>query len=170
MSIQQESPPESTDGIDAALSGLAAGEAVWAGTPVAGRRRLLERMHTLVGQNAQAWVDAARTVKKLTPGTPLVGEEWMSGPYATLQSLAVLIESLKAIERGGSPVDGYSIGEAPGGRVPVHGLPHRSSGAAARRRRAAGPSTGPGWTRRSPASSAGSRRSSSSRAGGRRPT
>jgi aldehyde dehydrogenase (NAD(P)+) len=124
MSIQQEQPLQSTDGIDAALSDLAAGESAWAETPVTERRRLLEQVHALVGENAQAWVDAACQVKQLPKDSPLVGEEWLSGPYGTLQSLSVLIESLKQLERGGSPIDGYKLTSAPGGRVVVHGLPH----------------------------------------------
>lgn len=121
MSIQQE---QSTSGIDAALADLTAGEAVWAQTPLAERRRLLEEMHALVGRHAQAWVDAACQVKRLEADSPLVGEEWLSGPYGTLQALAVLIESLEALEAGGSPVDGYEITTGPGGRVVVHALPH----------------------------------------------
>jgi aldehyde dehydrogenase (NAD(P)+) len=126
MSIQQEQPLQSTVGIDAALADLIAGEAVWGQTPVAERRRLLERVHALVGEHAQAWVEAAREVKQLPADTPLVGEEWLSGPYGTLQALAVLIESLRAIENGGSPVDGYELSDGPGGRVVVHGLPHNA--------------------------------------------
>jgi aldehyde dehydrogenase (NAD(P)+) len=120
--------------IDATLARLHRGEAIWAGTPLARRRELLEQMHVLVGRNAQAWVNAATGVKGLDPGSTLVGEEWLSGPYAMLTTLAVLAETVAALEKGDSPVDGYRIRSAPGGRVAVEVLPpHRVRPAAAQR-------------------------------------
>jgi aldehyde dehydrogenase (NAD(P)+) len=113
-----------TVSVDAVLAELAQGEAVWAATTVPARRRLLERIHALAGQHAQAWVDAALVIKGLRADSPLVGEEWLSGPYGVLTGTAALIDSLKALERGGSPVDGYRLGRGPGGRVTVPVLPH----------------------------------------------
>ena len=113
-----------TVSVDAVLADLALGEATWAATAVPARRQLLERIHALAGQHAQAWVDAALVIKGLRADSPLVGEEWLSGPYGILTGTAALIESLKALERGGSPVDGYRFGRAPGGRVTVPVLPH----------------------------------------------
>jgi aldehyde dehydrogenase (NAD(P)+) len=118
----QETLPEQV--LDTVLDDLVAGEAVWAATPVARRRLLLEEIHGLTGRHAQDWVDAAAGIKGLTADSPLLGEEWLSGPYAVLNSLAALIDSLKALENGRSPVDGYRFGRAPGQRVTVKGLPH----------------------------------------------
>jgi aldehyde dehydrogenase (NAD(P)+) len=110
--------------IDAALARLHRNEKAWAETALARRCELLEQLHTRVGKQAQAWVDAAAGLKGLDPTSPLVGEEWISGPYAMLNGLCTLAESVAALQKGGSPVDGYRIGTAPGGRVTVDVLPH----------------------------------------------
>ena len=124
MSTQQALSEQRADGIDAALAELGRGEARWAALPVSGRRRLLERVHTLIGQHAAAWVAASSSIKGLAADSQLRGEEWLSGPYALLAGTAALAESLAAIERGASPVDGFPLGPAPGGRVSVRVQPH----------------------------------------------
>jgi aldehyde dehydrogenase (NAD(P)+) len=124
MSIQETLPEQRSTALDTVLAELAEGESVWAATPLARRGELLAQVHARTGQNAQAWVDAAAQIKGLPAGSPLLGEEWLSGPYALLSGLAVLMESLQALAAGGSPVDGYAFGRAPGNRVTVKGLPH----------------------------------------------
>jgi aldehyde dehydrogenase (NAD(P)+) len=124
MSTQQTLPEQRSEALDTALAELGRGESVWAATPVARRRELLAEIHTLTGRYAQAWVDAAAGIKGLPAGSPLLGEEWLAGPYAVLNGVAALIESLKALEAGGSPVDGFTFGRAPGNRVTVRCLPH----------------------------------------------
>ncbi|MET8541730.1 aldehyde dehydrogenase family protein, partial [Kitasatospora sp. NPDC004799] len=57
-------------------------------------------------------------------GSPLAGEEWITGPYPVLTGTAALAASVAALEAGRSPVDGYAFGRAPGGRVTVRVLPH----------------------------------------------
>ena len=115
---------DQTARLDAILNELAAGEKAWAETDLAGRRRLLEEVHRATAAAAQDWVTAAVAYKQLQASSPLVGEEWISGPYGVLTGVAALIKSVAAIEAGRSPVDGYPLGTAPGGRVTVKVLPH----------------------------------------------
>ncbi|MEV6363593.1 aldehyde dehydrogenase family protein [Nocardia asteroides] len=110
--------------IDTALADLTQGEKTWAATDLRRRRELLEELHTRTAANAEAWVAAARTIKKLDAESPLLGEEWMSGPMTMLAGAQALAESLGALERGVSPLDGVELGTAPGGRVSVPALPH----------------------------------------------
>jgi len=124
MSIQETFPEQRSAALDTLLAELGQGESVWAATPLARRRELLAQLHTLTGQHAQAWVDAAAQIKGLPADSALLGEEWLSGPYAVLNSLAALMDSVKALEAGRSPVDGFAFGRAPGNRVTVKGLPH----------------------------------------------
>jgi aldehyde dehydrogenase (NAD(P)+) len=124
MSIQQVLSEQRSEGIDAALAELGRGEAIWAATSVPRRRALLTQIHALTSRYAQDWVDAAISIKGLSADSTLVGEEWLSGPYALLGGLAALIDSLAALEQGRSPIDGFTVGRAPGGRVSVRGLPH----------------------------------------------
>src|SRR5690606_27046603 len=97
---------------------------VWATTPLRRRRELLEQLHTRTARFAADWVRAACTIKQLDPDSPLVGEEWMSGPLTLLQATTALAETLSALEAGRSPLDGIELTSAPGGRVAVPVLPH----------------------------------------------
>jgi hypothetical protein len=106
------------------LEALQGGERAWAALPLSGRIQLLVELQASVAQHAEAWVETAASIKQLPSGSPLRGEEWITGPYPVISSAAALRDSLMALERGGSPVDGYPIRQAPGGRVAVRVLPH----------------------------------------------
>ncbi|MFE3542137.1 aldehyde dehydrogenase family protein [Nocardia sp. NPDC059177] len=110
--------------IDTALADLTQGEKTWAATSLRRRRELLDELHELTAREAQAWVNAARTVKKLDADSPLLGEEWMSGPMTMLAGAKALSESIAALEQGRSPLDGVDLEPAPGGRLSVPALPH----------------------------------------------
>lgn len=109
---------------DSELDALAAGERAWADTAIGARIGLLAALEASVAEHAAAWVEAAAHIKLLMPNSPLVGEEWISGPYAVIASAAALRRSLTALERGCSPVDGFSVRPAPGDRLAVRVLPH----------------------------------------------
>ncbi|MEU6665846.1 aldehyde dehydrogenase family protein [Streptomyces sp. NPDC046727] len=110
--------------IDRAVDDLARGEETWAACGLAKRRALLEQVAAAVTEQAEAWVRAAVAYKRLPDGSPLIGEEWISGPYPVLTSAGALAETVRALEEGRSPVDGFSVRGAPGGRVAVRVLPH----------------------------------------------
>lgn len=110
--------------VDEALAELAEGEKAWAAAGLARRRELLEQVHALAGKHAAEWVRAACAYKDLPTDSPLAGEEWTSGPYGVLTGAAALISTIRALEAGRSPVDGYPLRTGPGGRVVVDVLPH----------------------------------------------
>ncbi|MFI5537229.1 aldehyde dehydrogenase family protein [Nocardia sp. NPDC051929] len=110
--------------VGAAVSALRRGEVEWARTALPARRRLLDQIHVNTARHAQEWVETAARIKKLTSDSPLLGEEWVSGPYSLLTGAAALAESLLALEEGRSPVDGYPMRPAPGGRTAVEVFPH----------------------------------------------
>ncbi|MGH3724825.1 MAG: aldehyde dehydrogenase family protein [Mycobacterium sp.] len=116
--VQIESP------VDQALQDLVEGEKAWANTSLADRLRLLADARQLVIDNAQQWVQAAAfEIKKLDPESPLVGEEWISGPYAVAGAIASLIASLEQLQAGHSPLRDAKFGVSPGGRTTVSVLP-----------------------------------------------
>ncbi|MEU2354860.1 aldehyde dehydrogenase family protein [Streptomyces misionensis] len=117
-------PTEQRWALDQSVDDLVRGEAVWAACDLANRRELLERMRAATAEAAEAWVRAAAAYKQLPDSSPLIGEEWITGPYPVLTSLGALAASLTALEEKRSPVDGFSFGRAPGGRVTVRVLPH----------------------------------------------
>lgn len=116
--VQIESP------VDQALLDLTEGEKTWAKTSLAQRLQLLAETRQAVIDNAQQWVQAAAfQIKKLDPESPLVGEEWISGPYAVAGAIAALIASLEQLQAGHSPLRDAKFGVTPGGRTTVSVLP-----------------------------------------------
>ncbi len=109
--------------IDAAMIELERGESAWALTGLHDRRGVLADIRELVRVHADEWVTIAATIKELDPQSPLVGEEWLSGPYPLLTNADALAESLAALERGRSPLAGSNITAAPGNRIRIQILP-----------------------------------------------
>jgi aldehyde dehydrogenase (NAD(P)+) len=109
--------------LDAVVAGMQEGEARWAATGLSARADLLAEVHRSVAAAADAWVAGAVKAKGLDPFSPLVGEEWLSGPYCTLTSLLALRQTLTALAAGRSPIAGKRLGVAPGGRTTVPALP-----------------------------------------------
>jgi acyl-CoA reductase-like NAD-dependent aldehyde dehydrogenase len=116
-----EFSPDQLSEIDAALDALTAGAARWAASDLSARADLLLATRDSVAATAQEWVDAAMAAK----GTPAfyAGEEWLSGPYATIRNSQVLADSLQALARGESPAAQLKLEPAPGGRTAVRVLP-----------------------------------------------
>jgi aldehyde dehydrogenase (NAD(P)+) len=112
--------------LDADLAQLADGAIRWAATPLADRAMLLQAVHASVSSAASDWATTAANIKGLDPLSQLVGEEWISGPYATLSAVALLAQSVGSLAAGHSPIEGLSLGTAPGGRVTVPVLPRNA--------------------------------------------
>ncbi|MEO5665466.1 MAG: aldehyde dehydrogenase family protein [Nocardioides sp.] len=112
--------------LDATITTLRAGEQTWAGMSIAQRIALLGKVHASVAAQSEQWVAAAVRAKNLDPDSPLVGEEWLSGPYCTLTALMVLPHTLAAVAAGESPVAAKKLGVAPGNRVTVPVLPNNA--------------------------------------------
>lgn len=108
--------------VEASLDALTAGARRWAARSLAERRRLLLATRRAVGDTAADWVRAACAIKGIDER--LAGEEWLSGPYAALTAIDAYAESLRALDGGRSPVDGFHPVDAPGGRRAVRVLPH----------------------------------------------
>src|SRR5690348_3417953 len=86
---------------------LARGEEVWAETSLAQRRKLLDRFKQLTGINAAEWVQVAARIKKLPAESPLLGEEWISGPWAVLGYASALARTLERLDRGENVLAGF---------------------------------------------------------------
>ena len=100
--------------VDTAIAELAEGETRWAALPLSGRRAMLGEVRRRVGAHAREWVAAGAQIKRLPADSPLMGEEWLSGPYALASALGVLENSLAALDAGRSPVESAHFGEANG--------------------------------------------------------
>lgn len=100
------------------------GEQAWGRLGVTERRELLQRFSKLVEAKAPEWVEIATRIKGLDPASPLVGEEWISGPWATIHYAQHLTQTLARMESGANPTDGFEFREVPGDRVAIDVLPH----------------------------------------------
>lgn len=110
--------------LDKAIAELQVGAEAWAATSLADRAALMRQTHDAISQSAKRWARTAIDIKRLDPDSPLTGEEWLSGPYATLQGFAAVSETLGKLAEGKSPLDGIELKKAPGGRLAVPALPH----------------------------------------------
>lgn len=109
--------------LDAAIVALAAGATRWSATPLAERAGILAAVHAAMTASARGWAETAAAIKGLDPASQLVGEEWISGPYAALAGAGTLAHSVAALAGGTSPLAGITFGSAPGGRVTIPILP-----------------------------------------------
>lgn len=110
-------------GLDEAIAALHAGSRAWALLTLGQRRTLLRRLRVATAAVADEWVDVASTSKGLEAGHPLRGEEWLSGPYATIVAMDAYADTLGALAAGRSPLDRVRTGSAPGDRTVVHTSP-----------------------------------------------
>ncbi len=94
----------------------------WARLPVPEKIALARSMHRGAARVAERSVAAARSAKGIPQGSPLDGEEWLSGPYVNLRTLRQLIHSLVSIQRHGNTPVG-SLGRAQDGRLTVRVFP-----------------------------------------------
>jgi acyl-CoA reductase-like NAD-dependent aldehyde dehydrogenase len=109
---------------DAIVARLADGEAAWARTTPARRRELLAEFATLVDRHAEEWVEIAARIKQLPSDSPLLGEEWISGPWAVLGYVHPLRQTLEQVEEGRDVLAGFKTRSALGGRIAIEVLPH----------------------------------------------
>ncbi len=121
--VISELPAEDRARFDSELRELAEGSTRWAGMSLSARAKLLRAVHAAMSSQAANWAHAASGIKQLDPESAAVGEEWISGPYATLSAVATLAKTVETLASGHSPIESLTLGTAPGGRVTVPVLP-----------------------------------------------
>ncbi len=109
--------------LDQSLATLAARRREWARLGLPEKIRLLEAVRAGVARVADRWVEAAVAAKGIPAGSPLAGEEWMSGPYSLLYGTAALLRTLEGVARGESPLPASAVRTRPGGQVVVRVFP-----------------------------------------------
>ncbi len=109
--------------VDRALSQLSIKKDEWARLAVDHKLRYLDSMRRATAAHADEWVAVSLEHKRLPAGSPLAGEEWISGPYALLLAINALTKSLTAIATGTDVLAGTSIHTRNGGQVVVEVFP-----------------------------------------------
>ena len=111
------------DDLETRVQELATGQQRWSSVPRARRAELLHEVARLALDTADTWVEAACRAKKIAPGSPLAGEEWLSGPYPIATNAATLAHSIEQLVSGKSPLDNVPLESAPGGRLAAKVFP-----------------------------------------------
>ncbi|MBV8153543.1 MAG: aldehyde dehydrogenase family protein, partial [Candidatus Eremiobacteraeota bacterium] len=123
MAILAEPRPTDHSRIDTELEELRAGAARWAALPAADKAAVLSACLASVGRQTDRWIAAAADAKGLT-GTPLAGEEAISGPWAVLRALNAYILTLRGIAATGAvPLDPQRVRTRDDGQVVVDVFP-----------------------------------------------
>lgn len=91
------------DKLDNATNDLQAHKDEWAALPVRQKIEMLYELRKNTGHCAKEWVDLAVKHKQIPADSPWVGEEWVSGPWASLATINSLIDTLKAVEKDEMP-------------------------------------------------------------------
>ena len=89
-----------TDTIDAGLADLAAAKTEWARLPLKRKIGMLEALKPKIDAAAGRWVTAASRAKGLPEGSSLRGEEWASGPWAFVNYVTPLADTLRHVDAG----------------------------------------------------------------------
>lgn len=107
---------------EAALRDLAGGRQAWAETPVAARIALLRQVREATFAVAAGWAEEAARRKLIPAGSPLAGEEWLSGPYAVLSACDGLIATFAGID-GKHYLDALPRRRLAGGQLALKVMP-----------------------------------------------
>jgi acyl-CoA reductase-like NAD-dependent aldehyde dehydrogenase len=95
--------PTSTDDIDAALRTLRDRAGAWTATGIDARLELLDELVRDTLAAAPAWATSAAAAKGIRRDSPLMGEDWVSGPVPVLRNLRLLERTLREIRDTGRP-------------------------------------------------------------------
>ena len=108
---------------DALLHRLDAAKNSWARTTAAERVALLRAVKEAIMPVAEDWAATASQKKQIPAGSPLEGEEWLSGPYALLSACNNFIATLEAMD-GGSVAASLPRRRLRNGQTAVSVVPH----------------------------------------------
>jgi aldehyde dehydrogenase (NAD(P)+) len=123
MKHTEPNAPVPFAGLDQTLAQLAANKDRWVKTPVAERIAILAEIKDCLQPVAQAWAETAARMKGIPAGSPLVGEEWISGPYTVMGYCNQMMATLSQVE-GKKHLDHTPIRQLPNGQVVARVLPH----------------------------------------------
>ncbi|MCA0869403.1 aldehyde dehydrogenase family protein [Seohaeicola saemankumensis] len=120
---ETEAEPVWVSEYEEALNTLDAAKDRWAQTDVDERIALLAQVKDGVQQVAQGWAETAARKKQIPDGSPLVGEEWISGPYALMSACNGLMQTLSQMQDK-SFVDHLHTRQLVTGQTAVQVVPH----------------------------------------------
>lgn len=112
-----------TEQYDKAIAELQNARHAWARTTPAERIAILHAIKDATLGVSDRWAESAAHAKGLPDGSPLVGEEWFSGPYALMTACNGLITTLTGMD-GKTFVDDLPKRTGPNDQLIVRVMPH----------------------------------------------
>lgn len=112
-----------TAALDRDIAVLRSSAKAWVTTPLGEKRKLLEAVRSATADVADEWVRVSCQGKGIDLSSPAAGEEWMSGPYALLASVAALIRTVGQLEAGTNPLERLKARRLPSGQVALRVFP-----------------------------------------------
>ena len=109
--------------LDLSIAALELSKDTWLGLDIEDQITLLGDLRTRTAANAGRWVEAAASAKGLATDSPLVGEEWLSGPYSMIDAINALEMTMLRIASGVDVLDGFTVSTSNDGQVLVDVLP-----------------------------------------------
>jgi aldehyde dehydrogenase (NAD(P)+) len=109
--------------IDQAIVTLNAHKDEWARLPIPRKIALLQEMMDKTVAIAEEWVRVSAEKKSIPADSPLVGEEWMGGPWAFIYNLKGLVRTLTALHEGRLPYAPPAVRVRKDGQVVVNVFP-----------------------------------------------
>lgn len=109
--------------LDEALAALSQKKSEWPRIGTGDRIALLAEIKECLMPVAENWALTASRKKGIPPGSPLEGEEWMSGPYSLMAYCNALMDTLSKVADK-RHLDGLPMRELPNGQLAVRVVPH----------------------------------------------
>ena len=123
MKHQSAFTPDLKAVYDSDLKVLDAAKHDWARTSLQERIKILNDIKESLMGASEDWVQSAGRAKGIPEGSSLLGEEWISGPYALMSCCNGLIDTLSKME-GKTFLDGLKKRNLPSGQTAIRVVPH----------------------------------------------
>ena len=123
MNTATQAAPTPYPELDRQLEQLSGNRQAWVETPVAQRIAILEAIKQCLMPVARDWAETAAQRKGIAEGSPLAGEEWLSGPYTVMNYCNQMMATLSRVQ-GKKHLDGVPLRELPNGQLAARVLPH----------------------------------------------
>ena len=108
--------------VQQAVSELHANKERWLSVPLAERIAILAEIKECLMPVASQWAETASRQKGIPAGSPLEGEEWLSGPYAVMAYCNSLMHTLSQVE-GKQHLQAVPLRELPNGQLAARVMP-----------------------------------------------
>ena len=130
MNTATQAAPTPYPELDRQLEQLSGNRQAWVETPVAQRIAILDAIKQCLMPVSRDWAETAAQRKGIAEGSPLAGEEWLSGPYTVMNYCNQMMATLSRVQ-GKKHLDGVPLRELPNGQLVARdpdGPPRRVDG------------------------------------------